>query len=249
MKKNFSIFFSLLSLLISVLALVLSFADIETSKLDFNANSFLTTTGAIISAVGFVLGIYFALLAVKAYGDIKKIEEQAKTVETHLKNIENLALNAEKINSSIEAQVKITESLSQKAKEDNDCINSLLNSHTNHYITTIEYQLDLDANLMNSLDTEKTSHIKLLAKFEKRREELTTIRARMSYEFPNLESDKRKQFMTELGGLGNEEDLKYLEEILKSENEINDFKEIVKITIQNIKDKLQNKSSDNKSST
>jgi hypothetical protein len=213
MKKHFFLFLSITSILISILALVLSFADIDTNKLEFSTNSFLTVTGAIMSAMGFVLGIYFALLAVKAYGDIKKIEDQVIKIEM----------------------------LAQKAETVNNSINSILNSHTNHFITTIEYQMDLDATLMNALDKNKSADLRQIQRFEKRREELTRIRARMSYEFIYLEINKRKQYLTELGGLGNEEDLPCLSDILTSENEGEEIKAITKIVIQNIKQRIGQK--------
>lgn len=63
----------------------------------------------------------------------------------------------------------------------------------------------------------------------------------MAYFFPYLEMEKRKQLLVELGGLGDREDLSHLQKILDSENETDNFKEIVEITMQNIENRLQNK--------
>lgn len=273
MKKDHTFVISGISFLISIVALVFSFADIRIGDLQFKPDHFLAVIGAIMSSIGFVLAMYFAWLAVGAYGDIKKIEEQAKTIETHKTNIDNhaeaiqqnitktqnLAQEAEKANKSIADKVEETQELSQKieatntsienqiekiqglakkAEESKSSIDSILNFYTNNYLVTIEYQMALDDYLVNSLDKENRSHQKLFTNYREKRELLRKTRARMSYGIPYLETEDRIRFLIDLGGLGDETDLPHLNKILESENEIDKIKELAKMAIKNIEDRL-----------
>ena len=207
MKRTYSFLASTGALLISITALVFSVSYLELNKLNFSAEALLTVSGILITALAFVLGAYFAFLAVKAFEDIRSVEKQV---------------------------VKI-EKLGQKAIKANKSINSILQSHLNDFVITIEYQMSLLDNLSGSV---QTTDKKLFDNLLKRKEELFLMRARMCYKFPYLEMTLRQKFLLELSQHGTEEDLPYLRQVLDSSNENKDFKEIVRTAIQEIEKNL-----------
>lgn len=135
----------------------------------------------------------------------------------------------------IEKQVKKIQKIGRKAKEADKSVDSILHEHSQHLITTIEYQIALEDNLSNSIG--KTDK-KLLERLQTRRIELMRMRARLGYKFPYLDVSFREKFLLELSALGTREDLAPLAELVESDSEADEVKEIARGAISKIEDRL-----------
>ena len=189
-------------LVLVILALVFALADIDCEKLKFDFEKLMTIVGIIVSTVGLFITVYFVVLAVDAYSNIKKIEE----IKTEVKKIER---KASLLSGNIESTFK-------------------------YYCDFLYEELNEQIAFCNKDTISKKDRID-------RRKRLRIKEARMCYQFPLLDKEKRLKLLSELGSLGESEDISYVEDLINQEKD-NEIIELAKEVLIKLREKYHRKS-------
>jgi chromosome segregation ATPase len=248
MKKRDYIYIALHALFcpIVILTLILALAKTPINNLIFSTDHLLTVTGIIVSTVGLVFTVYFVVLAVSARKIQKEIEDtqqKYEVLENKKQNIQDdfnelnrskdkiqsdfTKLNAEKDNLQFDLN-KLKQHTEESDKQITELKTKIEKTETIllSYAETLYDELDIQIAL-----AEKLKSIEL-------RNTLKIRRARLSYRYPMLDVETRIKLLLELGHVGNNDDIKFIENIIESANELQEIKTIAKIVLEELKKRL-----------
>jgi len=170
--------------------------------------------GILITAIAFLVGTYFALLAVSAYSHIKDIEATKKTVE---KESTDLTTRMEKLQGHFEIVYKDGLNIAQE-------MSNILDNFISHQI----YVDDVN------LPQKQEDYEKYLLR---RRTYLLRMRSRIALEYPYLNTLRRINLIREMLAFADSSDFELLNKSYLNSNEPGEIRDLAK----NILDQLKNK--------
>lgn len=185
---------SLLSITIATVSISLHFFSIE----KFDLNFFFTIIGVSASAIAFLIGSYFSILAVNAYSHIQDIDSKHKQIDI-------IHSSAKDKHSEIQKHRKEFEKLQTES------ISAFFDSYTSFLEDKISFLLD---------DSHPSFREQLRPVIEKKVNSLNRQLALIALKYNMLDEDRRSGYVTKLFSVGEQEDIDALKQAL--ENEVND---------------------------
>ncbi len=202
-KKVYQIV-TLIALLIAVLALYIVSITIGTEEISLD--KVLAIVGVSISGIGFMVGTYFALLAVNAYSHVREIEHTRVEIENLTCEMRNEICK----NTSLSKQL-----LTETVLRIEDFISAELNIAK--YVSVV--QLNEEAK----------------NKIEKRQNYLLRERAILALRNDCFPQARRENLIRELFVVGKNKDLELIESVLQSPKENENIKRILKKVAERIR--------------
>jgi len=246
---------------ISICALIVSLSEVRIDEMVYSKAHLLTIISVLVTVVGLVITVYFVVLAISAHRVQKEIEETQKKyydldkqkgyLETELRSFD------EKKN-TFRADLDALIAQAKTVKEEIDSLCTQKKELTNQVsdIQNILKQQKIDSNgLVNSLEQTKNNmenysknryddlNIQLAlaaqSKSKSLRDNLTKKRARLAYD-SLLDIPTRIKLLLELSDIGQEEDVDRIQNsIVDNEKERNEIKDIAKLALKGLKEKLR----------
>jgi len=190
--KTYSLLISLAALILSISSIVLTLTYKSDNLIDLS--HFLNLISTIATCTAFLVGCYFATLAVQGYEHVKDLEAR----------ISSISEKEKKIDSALE-----------KNSENENRANLIFSDYANTIDLILGYELDV---LNSRVKSNKEVDSMARNRHKQVIDDVYKCRIRLCY-LKELRDERRESFLIELGQYGDFSDLSRLQEIINDKSE------------------------------
>lgn len=195
--------------------------DKDCKVFQVSSNDFSEFLGIVISILSISITVYFAIMAISAYGKIQEIDNTYKSIQQ----------KATECNNSHQSINNVVSNITNLEQE---CLDSCANMKDIH-----AQMLSISKNYVSSIFLLYDNIIIMaeINKNDKLRKEIKKMRSRLLYSNFDIDDNTKINLLYEISSIGEPLDIEHLDKIRSSNNESNKVKMIVDIVIKNIKHK------------
>lgn len=219
----------------------------------FTSNQVSNLLGIIISCVSIVITAYFVWLAIDAFRKIKEIDEAKAKADELIQTamsakmiVSKAEVNAKKLSGLIEmakSKIRKLENYSKDIKLTKTKVEGIEETISNNYKKNKKLLEDASREIGEILISFNESAV-VHAEHEKDKNlKESSLRRlyRLSYKYPYLlDEETRIIYIRNLASYGEESDIKQLEKICNSDTEDENIRDIAKIVLEELRNKLKN---------